>query len=87
MTPGSDDPIRRRGSGRSERVVGVTLPPKDWPKHKLKFDFKGEVFRWNEDADPVEEFNLQSHYQEPGVGLYSSLIAWKPLVSTREPIK
>ena len=50
--------------------MGVTLPPKDWPKHKLKFDFKGDVFRWNQDAPPVEEFNLQIHYQEPGEETY-----------------
>lgn len=64
--------VRRRGSGRGEKVVGVTLPPKDWPKHKLKFDFKGNVFHWSEDGDvaPVEEFNLQSHYQEPGEETY-----------------
>ena len=62
--------VRRRGSGRTESVVGVILPPKDWPKHKLKFDFKGEDFHWSKSAPPVEEFNLQSHYQEPGEETY-----------------
>jgi hypothetical protein len=55
--------MRRRGSGRGESVVGVIAPPKDWFKNKLKFDFKGAEFIWNEGAEPVEEFNLQSHFQ------------------------
>ena len=63
--------VRRRGSGRAETVVGVTLPPKDWPKKKLKVDMKrGEKFVWSNDERGVSEFNLQSHFQEPGEETY-----------------
>ncbi|CAL6426347.1 unnamed protein product [Bathycoccus prasinos] len=65
--------IRRRGSGRDEEKVGVELPPKDWPKHKFKFDFKGEQFVWNKGEPAVEEFNLNSQWQEPGEETYMRL--------------
>ena len=65
--------IRRRGSGRDEEKVGVELPPKDWPKHKFKFDFKGEQFVWNKGEPAVEEFNLNSQWQKPGEETYMRL--------------
>jgi hypothetical protein len=36
---------------------------KDWPKHKLKLDFEGAVFKFAPGQPPVEEANLQSHFQ------------------------
>jgi hypothetical protein len=65
--------IRRRGSGRDEVNVGVELPPKDWPKHKFKFDFKGRQFVWSKKEPAVEEFNLNSQWQEPGEETYMRL--------------
>jgi hypothetical protein len=41
-----------------------------WPKPKLKFDFKGSVFKWSEDIGKVEEINLQCFYAEPGENSY-----------------
>ncbi|KAK3283244.1 hypothetical protein CYMTET_9052 [Cymbomonas tetramitiformis] len=60
--------VRRRGSGRDKNTT--TYQPKDWPKRKFKFDFKGHVFVYAEGQLPVEEFNLQSHYDEPGQQTY-----------------
>jgi hypothetical protein len=60
--------VRRRGSGRGEETH--TVQSKDWPKRKFKFDFKGEVFHYQDGQLPVEEFSLQSHYQEPGEETY-----------------
>eukprot|EP01025_Chloroclados_australasicus_P040119 TRINITY_DN4178_c0_g2_i1.p1 TRINITY_DN4178_c0_g2~~TRINITY_DN4178_c0_g2_i1.p1 ORF type:complete len:1028 (-),score=127.01 TRINITY_DN4178_c0_g2_i1:2597-5680(-) len=37
-----------------------------WPKPKIKMDFKGKVFRYSRDEKRVEEFNLQSFWEEPG---------------------
>ena len=68
-----DVKIRRRGSGRDEVNVGVELPPKDWPKHKFKFDFKGRQFVWSKNEPAVEEFNLNSQWQEPGEETYMRL--------------
>ena len=56
--------VRRRGSGRGEQTA--TNQPKDWNKRKFKFDMKGHVFVFADGQEPVEEFSLQSHYQEPG---------------------
>ena len=44
-----------------------------WPKKKFKLDFKGSVFKIkfpNIDQIKVEEFNLQSHWEEPGEESY-----------------
>lgn len=49
---------RRRG------VTSLT-----WPKPKLKFDFKGRVFKYDQKLS-VEEFNLQSFFDEPGEDSY-----------------
>ncbi|CAD7697253.1 unnamed protein product [Ostreobium quekettii] len=49
---------RRRG------VTALT-----WPKPKIKFDFKGKVFKLT-DHRSVEEFNLQSFWEEPGEDTY-----------------
>ena len=56
--------VRRRGSGRGEKTA--TMQPKDWAKRKFKFDLKGNVFVFADGQQPVEEFSLQSHYEEPG---------------------
>ncbi|GMH43301.1 hypothetical protein BSKO_11223 [Bryopsis sp. KO-2023] len=40
-----------------------------WPKPKIKFDFKGKVFKYKKGM-AVEEFNLQSFYDEPGEDSY-----------------
>ena len=76
--------IRRRGSGRDEVNVGVDLPPKDWPKHKFKFDFKGRQFKWNEKEPAVEEFNLNSHWQEPGEETFMRLHLANAIMSIAE---
>lgn len=40
-----------------------------WPKPKIKFDFKGRVFKYAK-GKSVEEFNLQSFWDEPGEDSY-----------------
>ena len=62
--------MRRRGSNRKEAVIGVDLSAANWPKHKFKLDFRGRVFKFDENERKVEEINLQSHYQEPGEETY-----------------
>lgn len=49
------------------RRRGVTAL--SWPKPKIKFDFKGKVFEFTKDYN-VEEFNLQSFWEEPGEDTY-----------------
>lgn len=49
------------------RRRGVTAL--SWPKPKIKFDFKGRVFKYKK-KKTVEEFNLQSFYDEPGENSY-----------------
>lgn len=49
---------RRRG------VTALT-----WPKPKIKFDFKGKAFKLDKKSK-VEEFNLQSFWEEPGEDSY-----------------
>eukprot|EP01026_Neomeris_dumetosa_P052580 TRINITY_DN465_c1_g1_i1.p1 TRINITY_DN465_c1_g1~~TRINITY_DN465_c1_g1_i1.p1 ORF type:complete len:660 (+),score=77.06 TRINITY_DN465_c1_g1_i1:186-2165(+) len=50
------------------RRRGVTAL--SWPKPKIKFDFKGSVFEYSTDKSKVEEFNLQSFWEEPGEDSY-----------------
>ena len=50
---------RRRG------VTALT-----WPKPKIKFDFKGAAFKFQKGESSVEEFNLQSFYDEIGEDSY-----------------
>ena len=46
------------------------MQPKDWPKRKFKFNLKGAIFHYSDGQLPVEEFSLQSHFQEPGEETY-----------------
>ncbi|GMH43574.1 hypothetical protein BSKO_11496 [Bryopsis sp. KO-2023] len=50
------------------RRRGITALP--WPKPKIKFDFKGTVFKMKKGVKDVEEFNLQSFWDEPGEDSY-----------------
>ncbi|MCA9216745.1 MAG: CotH kinase family protein, partial [Planctomycetales bacterium] len=50
-----------------------------WPKPKFKFEFNdAHEFRYADDQERVDEFNLQSHYIEvlPNAGLGSTAVAY-----------
>eukprot|EP00210_Caulerpa_lentillifera_P006730 g6432.t1 len=50
------------------RRRGVTAL--SWPKPKIKFDFKGKAFKYKKSESRVEEFNLQSFWDEIGEDSY-----------------
>ncbi|MCP4192169.1 MAG: hypothetical protein GY768_16275 [Planctomycetaceae bacterium] len=51
------------------RARGLTTI--SWTKPKFKFEFnEGNYFHHSEELEPVEEFNLQSHYRETGAVSY-----------------
>lgn len=65
--------VRRRGSGRdttSQPNQFGAVSSKDWPKRKFKLDFDGYVFTAFPGQPSVEEVNLHSMFEEPGVESY-----------------
>jgi len=68
--------VRRRGSGRRDAAnMWGKKGTKDWPKRKLKLDFRGRDFAvmWDGSSGArsnVEEVNLHSSYDEPGPESY-----------------
>jgi hypothetical protein len=78
--------VRRRGSGRRDPAnMWGKSGTKDWPKRKLKLDFRGRDFKvsWGGGGggggtgtgteaavSKVEEMNLHSSYDEPGPESY-----------------